>query len=186
MSFSIRIHQIQSNFALFLGEGAGSHEAQASLEPAWLRLALILLPPAPKLQDYMHVYLCSASNSVFFFLKCFKYVTKSGHSYFQWNLRTECILSQEARLLPEAHQTTQGIPEAQFSHRHTPKVLMAVVLSPWPISVSIWELGPGWMKTAGSKFVGSQFCTKTDNCLCSQGWPWISQLLVSTSQVLGL
>lgn len=67
ISFSIKIHKIQSDFALFLGQGAGSHETQASLEPAmWPRLALILLPPAPKLQDYMHVYLCSASNSGFF------------------------------------------------------------------------------------------------------------------------
>lgn len=70
ISFSIKIHQIQSDFALFLGEGTGSHETQASLEPAmWPRLALILLPPAPKLQDHMHVYLCSASNSGFFLKK---------------------------------------------------------------------------------------------------------------------
>lgn len=27
-----------------------------------------------------------------------------------------CKLNQEAQLLPEAHQTTQGIPDAQFSH----------------------------------------------------------------------
>lgn len=78
MSFSIKIHQIQSNFALFLGEKAGSHETQASLEPAmWLRLALILLPPTPKLLDYMHVYLFPASNSVFFFKKSILHMWQS-------------------------------------------------------------------------------------------------------------
>lgn len=73
MSFSIKIHQIQSNFALFLGEGAGSHETQASLEPAmWLRLALMSCLQLPSSRiTYMYTYAQLQIQSFFFFEKMF-------------------------------------------------------------------------------------------------------------------
>lgn len=126
----------------FLGEGAGSHETQASLEPAmWLRLALILLPPAPKLQDYMHVYLCSASNSGFFGKSVLNMWQSQVTAIFNEILEQSAHSARKPDFSPKLIRPHKKAP-MHSSHTDThQKCSWVVALSLWPISVSIWELG---------------------------------------------
>lgn len=111
----------------------------------------------------LHAYVIMPSAKFRFLKTVFLYVAKSERSYFQCNLKTGSVNSakkpdSQMFLMPNFYTDT-----------YDTKVLMVTFLPIELFLLLLWDR----RKTVGSKFIQSQSRTRTDNVLCSQGWPWV-------------